>query len=183
MAAGDLLVFKCPTWSWEKASDPSKVIDYLPVDKQFLITRKGVYTVLCSLIFLVPCKQRFHDEGAKGGAMVEDDEWLAVEAAETAFEEAAQEIPDIEDKNKPAEVDVGGDEDDIPDMDEFDEDDNLVEEDPVGSLFRLFSHCYRLPLKATQSSRPGPTTLVLPTTNITRPLRFGFLVTPRPRDL
>ncbi|KAG5183465.1 putative autophagocytosis associated protein [Tribonema minus] len=38
--AGDQLVFKCPTWSWE-AGDPSKAKPYLPVDKQYLIT-KGV---------------------------------------------------------------------------------------------------------------------------------------------
>ncbi|KAJ1664336.1 E2-like enzyme [Coemansia sp. RSA 1813] len=45
VAAGDYLVFKCPTWSWEKGN-PSKRRDYLPADKQFLVTRN------------VPCLRR-----------------------------------------------------------------------------------------------------------------------------
>jgi len=43
--AGDLLVNKCPTWSWQ-AGDPSKAVNYLPKDKQFLMTKK------------VPCQER-----------------------------------------------------------------------------------------------------------------------------
>lgn len=38
--AGDLLVYKCPTWRWE-SGEPSLRRAYLPVDKQFLITRNG----------------------------------------------------------------------------------------------------------------------------------------------
>ncbi|CAM9253493.1 unnamed protein product, partial [Phaeothamnion confervicola] len=45
VAAGDQLVFKCPTWSWE-AGEPSKAKPYLPPNKQFLVTRK------------VPCHRR-----------------------------------------------------------------------------------------------------------------------------
>jgi len=37
--AGDELVYKCPTWSWE-CGDPRKKKNYLPDDKQFLVTRK-----------------------------------------------------------------------------------------------------------------------------------------------
>jgi len=37
--AGDLLVYKCPTWTWE-AGDPAKAVPYLPKDKQFLLTHK-----------------------------------------------------------------------------------------------------------------------------------------------
>ena len=43
--AGDLLVAKCPTWSWS-GGDPDKRRDHLPSDKQFLITRG------------VPCRRR-----------------------------------------------------------------------------------------------------------------------------
>jgi ubiquitin-like-conjugating enzyme ATG3 len=39
LQAGDLLVYKCPTWSWE-GGDPTKAVPYLPKDKQFLMTRK-----------------------------------------------------------------------------------------------------------------------------------------------
>jgi ubiquitin-like-conjugating enzyme ATG3 len=37
--AGDELVYKCPTWSWETCDDPSKLKKYLPPNKQFLMTR------------------------------------------------------------------------------------------------------------------------------------------------
>ncbi|CAL9076147.1 unnamed protein product [Musa textilis] len=43
--AGDNLVAKCPTWSWE-VGEPSKKKSYLPADKQYLITRN------------VPCLRR-----------------------------------------------------------------------------------------------------------------------------
>eukprot|EP00298_Acanthocystis_sp_HF-20_P020313 c2507_g1_i1.p1 GENE.c2507_g1_i1~~c2507_g1_i1.p1 ORF type:complete len:278 (-),score=87.71 c2507_g1_i1:4-837(-) len=47
VAAGDLLVYKCPTWQWE-AGDKDKQKPYLPPHKQYLITRN------------VPCEQRVH---------------------------------------------------------------------------------------------------------------------------
>jgi ubiquitin-like-conjugating enzyme ATG3 len=45
VAAGDLLILKCPTWQWA-AGDASKARSYLPADKQFIVTRG------------VPCAQR-----------------------------------------------------------------------------------------------------------------------------
>jgi ubiquitin-like-conjugating enzyme ATG3 len=42
--AGDELVFRCPTWSWQGGGD--SVVSYLPKDKQYLITRN------------VPCQNR-----------------------------------------------------------------------------------------------------------------------------
>jgi ubiquitin-like-conjugating enzyme ATG3 len=38
VAAGDELVYKCPTWTWE-SGDPTKRKKHLPADKQFLMTR------------------------------------------------------------------------------------------------------------------------------------------------
>ncbi|CAN6609771.1 autophagy-related protein 3 [Trichomonascus vanleenenianus] len=38
VVAGDYLVYKFPTWSWASAS-PSKRKDYLPADKQYLVTK------------------------------------------------------------------------------------------------------------------------------------------------
>ena len=43
--AGDELVGKCPTWAWE-SGDASRRKNYLPADKQYLVTRD------------VPCAQR-----------------------------------------------------------------------------------------------------------------------------
>merc|ERR1711916_83431 len=43
VAAGDMLVYKCPTWSWESGSN---IRSFLPEDKQYLVTRN------------VPCAER-----------------------------------------------------------------------------------------------------------------------------
>ena len=45
MAAGDHLVHHCPSWQWA-SGDESSIREYLPKDKQFLITRN------------VPCYKR-----------------------------------------------------------------------------------------------------------------------------
>jgi len=48
VAAGDHLVYHCPTWKWQ-SGDKSKIKSYLPEEKQFLITKN------------VPCFKRFKD--------------------------------------------------------------------------------------------------------------------------
>jgi ubiquitin-like-conjugating enzyme ATG3 len=65
--AGDLLVYKCPTWRWE-SGDPSLHRPYLPADKQYLVTRN------------VPCQRRvtslelnYQTERPVEG----EDEWIA----------------------------------------------------------------------------------------------------------
>lgn len=63
VVAGDFLVHHCPTWKWDPG-DKSKVKNYLPPDKQFLITRN------------VPCHKRckqmeYNDEHE---AVVEDND-------------------------------------------------------------------------------------------------------------
>jgi hypothetical protein len=40
VAAGDFLVYKFPTWKWE-AGDASRRREYLPADKQYLVSRNG----------------------------------------------------------------------------------------------------------------------------------------------
>jgi hypothetical protein len=40
VAAGDQLVYRCPTWRWE-TGDPARIRPYLPEDKQFLVTKGG----------------------------------------------------------------------------------------------------------------------------------------------
>ncbi|CAM9778066.1 unnamed protein product, partial [Discosporangium mesarthrocarpum] len=76
VAAGEQLVFKCPTWSWE-AGDPVKAKKYLPADKQFLVTRN------------VPCHRRVsnlkgeyvgdtevHIEGTDGMELERGEAWV-----------------------------------------------------------------------------------------------------------
>ncbi|KAG8460321.1 hypothetical protein KFE25_011812 [Diacronema lutheri] len=64
VAAGDLLVQKCPTWAWS-GGDASRARPHLPADKQFLVTRG------------VPCAQRAKalagDFAAAHGAEPDDD--------------------------------------------------------------------------------------------------------------
>ncbi|XP_015079961.1 autophagy-related protein 3 [Solanum pennellii] len=133
--AGDNLVSKCPTWSWE-SGEPSKRKSYLPADKQFLITRN------------VPCLRRAasieEEYEAAGGEVLLDNEdndgWLAthgkpkenngaeddnlpsIDASEINKKNTIQSIPSY----------FGGEEEeDIPDMGEYEEADNLIETDPA----------------------------------------------------
>jgi ubiquitin-like-conjugating enzyme ATG3 len=86
--AGDQLVFKCPTWSWEKG-EPGKQRNYLPPDKQYLQTRR------------VPCMRRATDlqysgvetvvEGT-GGA---DDGWVSTHANRSTGGDHDDDIPDM----------------------------------------------------------------------------------------
>ncbi|KAI0798578.1 autophagocytosis associated protein [Irpex lacteus] len=143
VAAGDFLTYKFPVWSWE-AGEASRTRDFLPADKQYLITRG------------VPCLRRatslaYNDEerllsigGGKG-----EDEWVETHTGRSHAGEGPEEpgeiddIPDVDDENgvtnalgdlslnggkgaEPAEI---PDIDEIPDMEEEDlegEDDAAV---------------------------------------------------------
>ncbi|KAF9444003.1 hypothetical protein P691DRAFT_808014 [Macrolepiota fuliginosa MF-IS2] len=147
--AGDFLVYKFPVWTWE-AGDKSKTRDFLPADKQYLVTRG------------VPCLRRATslaytdaDEDAErllsfadtsGGA---DDEWVETHAGRKSTLHSLQnpgEIADIPDGDldvvngiagmslgegasggaggKEREVSEIPDLDDIPDMEEDLEDED-----------------------------------------------------------
>lgn len=136
VTAGDNLVSKCPTWSWE-SGEPSKRKPYLPAEKQFLITRN------------VPCLRRAASveeeyDAAGGEVLLENDNdddggWLATHGKpkETTGDED-ESLPTIEnlDIKKNGVIQsissyFGGDEEDIPDMEEYQEADNLIETDPA----------------------------------------------------
>ncbi|XP_073125022.1 autophagy-related protein 3 [Henckelia pumila] len=133
--AGDNLVSKCPTWAWE-SGEPSKRKSYLPTDKQFLITRN------------VPCLRRASSieeeyEAAGGEVLLENDEndgWLATHGKpKESMDDEDENLPSMETleiskKNTIQSIPSyfgGEEEDEIPDMAEFDEADNLVENDPA----------------------------------------------------
>ncbi|KAJ3900956.1 autophagocytosis associated protein [Lentinula edodes] len=103
VAAGDFLAYKFPVWTWEKG-DSSKARDYLPADKQYLVTRG------------VPCLRRatslaytdadedaerllnFGDSSAGG----DGDEWVETHAGRKPNLDSAAnpgEIADIPDDN------------------------------------------------------------------------------------
>ncbi len=51
--AGDLITERCATWAWS-GGEPSKRKDYLPPDKQFLITRNGKFTCFHLSVLCLP---------------------------------------------------------------------------------------------------------------------------------
>ncbi|TYZ67764.1 hypothetical protein PybrP1_009863 [[Pythium] brassicae (nom. inval.)] len=73
--AGDLLVYKCPTWRWE-SGDASLRRPYLPADKQYLVTRNGgsASTVaLSGLRRVTSLELNYQTERPVEG----EDEWIA----------------------------------------------------------------------------------------------------------
>ncbi|KAI0675394.1 autophagocytosis associated protein [Trametes maxima] len=140
VAAGDFLAYKFPVWTWEKG-DPSKAREYLPADKQYLLTRG------------VPCLRRatalaytdadedaerllsFGDLSSTGN---EADEWVETHAGRPPAQDSAahagviDDIPDVDDGEGDVSGALGGlslgdkgateipDMDEIPDMEEDD---------------------------------------------------------------
>ncbi|KAL6129095.1 hypothetical protein ACLB2K_072448 [Fragaria x ananassa] len=134
VTAGDNLVSKCPTWSWE-SGEPSKRKPYLPSEKQYLITRN------------VPCLRRaasVEEEYEAAGMEVlidneDNDGWLATHGKPKETKDRSSEeenFPSIDsleiskDNSVNSAPSQGGaeDEDDIPDMADFEEDN--IEIDP-----------------------------------------------------
>lgn len=90
VAAGDMLVLRCPTWSWQ-AGDPAKARPFLPPGKQFLVTRN------------VPCQRRAvalatgaEDEVLVSGTVAgeeEEEEWALTHSNHVV--EKQEEAPDM----------------------------------------------------------------------------------------
>ncbi|KAF3440071.1 hypothetical protein FNV43_RR18349 [Rhamnella rubrinervis] len=134
IVAGDNLVSKCPTWSWE-SGEPSKRKPYLPTEKQYLITRN------------VPCLRRAasveEEYEAAGGEVLLDNEdndgWLATHGKPNDKSAEEENLPSMEcleiSKNKDVKSIPsyfgGDDEEDIPDMADYEEPDNIIENDPA----------------------------------------------------
>ena len=126
--AGDELVFKCPTWSWE-SGDPKKLKSFLPADKQYLITRN------------VPCQDRVSTmENTLAIENMDEDEgdWLVSHIVKQEDRDLEEEF-DILDgegqvmqKLKIEEDLVDDDEDEYADMADF-EDENVLEDEAAVS--------------------------------------------------
>ncbi|KAL9237155.1 hypothetical protein vseg_011740 [Gypsophila vaccaria] len=129
--AGDNLVSKCPTWSWE-SGEPSKRKPYLPSEKQFLVTRN------------VPCFRRAaslgEDYEAAGGEVLleneDDDGWLATHGKPKDTKmDVEEELPSMdslqisESKPMPSISSYfGGDDDgEIPDLADYEGEDNILD--------------------------------------------------------
>ena len=130
VAAGDHLVHHCPSWQWA-AGDAEGAKDYLPKDKQFLITRN------------VPCYKRCSQVmecGADLEESQEEDGWVAAAASRDDASAAAEKVAEMslgEEKKKPvAQPPVAEDEEsdqEAVDMDDFIEG-GMDEEDDAGTL-------------------------------------------------
>ncbi|XP_050156637.1 autophagy-related protein 3-like isoform X1 [Malus sylvestris] len=146
VTSGDNPVSKCPTWSWE-SGEPSKRKPYLPPEKQYLITRN------------VPCLRRAasleEEYEAAGTELLLDNEdndgWLATHGKPKDRSGEEENLPAIESleisknrdvKSVPSHVGAE-DEDDIPNMADFEEADN-IEFDPVQHFPHLNSVAYFL---------------------------------------
>ncbi|TYJ27076.1 hypothetical protein E1A91_A07G162500v1 [Gossypium mustelinum] len=131
--AGDNLVSKCPTWSWE-SGEPSKRKSYLPPEKQYLISRN------------VPCLRRAasveQEYEAAGGEVLLDNEdndgWLATHGRPKDRNDVEEILPSMETleirqnetvRSIPSYFGSGENEEDIPDMADYEEADNAIDTD------------------------------------------------------
>ncbi|KAI8967040.1 autophagocytosis protein [Mycotypha africana] len=132
VAAGDFLVYKCPTWQWEGGIEEKKR-DFLPSDRQFLVTRN------------VPCirraRQMEYSEGAdeddsetaiKDENNVDGEDWMFTHSkrATKTMEEIAQTI--MTEEEEAAEIRKGLENlkvDEIPDLDEIPDIDDIPDMD------------------------------------------------------
>ncbi|KAI0268815.1 autophagocytosis associated protein [Gloeopeniophorella convolvens] len=135
VAAGDFLAYKFPVWSWE-AGDPSKARDYLPADKQYMVTR-GVPCLrrATSLAYTDADEdaERLLSFGDSSAAGIDADEWVETHAGRHADTDSAanpgiiDDIPDLDGPHYDGGVSAAAanlsladapDLDDIPDMEE-----------------------------------------------------------------
>jgi hypothetical protein len=130
--AGDFLVFKFPSWEWADASSPSKRVPYLPEGKQFLVTRG------------VPCNRRLDDNFAgeagqdetmvrdgfaAGEGEADDDGWLRTGGMGASQEAKVRDVRTVDESGN---LGAAEDEDEIPDMEDEDDDEEAIIREPHG---------------------------------------------------
>lgn len=132
VAAGDHLVHHCPSWQWA-VGDPAYVKDYLPADKQFLITRNVPCYKRCKQMEYKAEQELILDTEDPEGGWVDthhfaDQEEVDQQVSEMSLED--KKVGDTASKTSP--VDEDEDEDAV-DMEDFidsgglEEDTNTVE--------------------------------------------------------
>jgi ubiquitin-like-conjugating enzyme ATG3 len=129
--AGDFLVFKFPSWQWGDASSAGKRVPYLPEGKQFLVTRG------------VPCHRRLDDnfageagqdetivrDGFAGGEGADDDGWLRTGGMAASQEAKVRDVRTVDESGN---LGAAEEDDEIPDMEDMDDDDEAIIRDPQG---------------------------------------------------
>ncbi|KAG5929546.1 E2-like enzyme [Claviceps africana] len=159
VAAGDYLVYKFPTWSWGDADAESRRVSFLPPGKQYLVTRN------------VPCHRRLNDDFAgdagheealvrdgedfkgAGGTADDEDGWLRTGGLASSQPLKARDVRAVDDAGNVADA-TDLEEDDIPDMEDEDDDDAIIRDMGVESkssgrrtytLYIMYSPYYRTP--------------------------------------
>lgn len=127
VAAGDYLAYKFPTWDWAPVADSALEKGFLPLEKQFLVTRK------------IPSFQRaltYLNAGDDEDAEVDEDGWTTTHVHRK-----------IDTVQKPAEEIVNEQEIQDIDSDEFEEDLDPVEQGHKRNydLYISYSTSYRVP--------------------------------------
>lgn len=140
VAAGDFLTDHCPTWQWAPASNSKAAKDYLPKDKQFLLTKNVPCSKRCRHLMenLKHNQEKIVEEGTGDGGWV--DTHYSIDAAGKSDESTTQsnQVVEIKDDTKAdqgimeaaGDVDVQGEEDDdgeAIDMDAYDH--NVIDDD------------------------------------------------------
>jgi ubiquitin-like-conjugating enzyme ATG3 len=151
LEAGEYLVSKFPTWSWGDADDASRRVAFLPDGKQYLVTRN------------VPCYRRLDDDfagdagreqavvgdgedfrdkdggaGAGGGKSGDDDEdgWLRTGGLASSQPLKAMQIRTVDEAGNVDKGSVVEEEDEIPDMEDEEDDDAIIKDTGSGSKSR-----------------------------------------------
>ncbi|KAM5347087.1 hypothetical protein ACJ41O_010092 [Fusarium nematophilum] len=162
VAAGDYLVYKFPTWSWGDADSPDRRVSHLPPGKQFLVTRN------------VPCHRRLNDDfagdagheealvkdgddfkgSAAGGGGDDDDGWLRTGGLASSQPLKVKEVRTVDDSGNVGDREVVED-DEIPDMEDEDDDDEAIIRDSgrdsktsgrrTYTLYIMYTTYYRTP--------------------------------------
>ena len=133
--AGDYLVYKFPTWAWSDAATPNRRVSYLPEGKQYLVTRG------------VPCHRRLdsnfagdagtdetmvQDGFAAGEGTDGDDGWLRTGGLGASQEAHMRDVRTVDESGNMGEkLDV--DDDEIPDMEDDDDEAIIRDTKPSGN--------------------------------------------------